>query len=166
MVLRRGGLVFRGRRATAGQIRCAGESACGQSTSGSTGGGRCDSWSGLDRLPGVGVGEEKEQVRHCKPGYWSSTKKTESECRAGVRGPRKARKVASRQGRAGRAARTSQGEDDVSVSVFPLLGPVLAQVDNGLWWLWCCCCRAKHLHEQSLAMPKVRKNCGLWMRSA
>lgn len=62
------GLVFRRERLTAGQIRCAGESACGQSTSGSTYGGRCDSWSGLDRLPGVGVGE-KEQVRHCKPGY-------------------------------------------------------------------------------------------------
>lgn len=60
--------MFRRERLTAGQIRCAGESACGQSTSGSTYGGRCDSWSGLDRLPGVGVGE-KEQVRHCKPGY-------------------------------------------------------------------------------------------------
>lgn len=27
------------------------------------------------------LGLEKEQVRHCKPGYWSSTKKTEIECR-------------------------------------------------------------------------------------
>lgn len=49
--------------------------------------------------------------------------------------PGKAGQVARRQGRAGRAAETSQGEEDVSGSVFPLLGPVFAQVDNALWWL-------------------------------
>lgn len=77
-------LVFRRRGTTTGEICCAWESACGQSTSGSTLGGRCDSWVGLDGTLGVGVGEEKEQVRHCKPGYLEQQqreKKWGSECR-------------------------------------------------------------------------------------
>lgn len=110
------GLVFRRERLTAGQIRCAGESACGQSTSGSTYGGRCDSWSGLDRLPGVGVGE-KEQVRHCKPGY---LEQHEKKRRASAASEYEEGKAGSKhQGgcRASRAARTSQGSRKMDVSL-------------------------------------------------
>lgn len=61
-------------------------------------------------------------MRHCKPGYWGTTKKPESECRVLSTG-RQGNKQQQGQGKQG--CRTSQGEeDDVSESVFPLLGPV------------------------------------------
>lgn len=74
-------------------------------------------------------------MRHCKPGYWSSTKKNGGASAAyDGYGRGKAGDTRARQGK---AARTSQGEQDVRLCLFvcsfPLLGPVFAQVDNALW---------------------------------